>query len=266
MNVRPDALRARYWWRTATAARTACGWSPRRRAERIYLGRALAKMLVRPPVSKDASLTALDFEVEGLFHGRPWTPSIGVYDVKPRLISRNTLPGPLLGHLRTAAIIVAGYLTGARPEEICGWQHGAAPAPLERPKGSRLHLIRGRVWKGSRADDSGALGTEQEAAWATIPAATNAIHVAEQITKKADDEARWKRRLAQVAEYRADGNEWPRHAKTSDQTERTLGVWLHTQRIDYRAGKLAAAKEKQLNKVIPGWRQGRPRRGGQQKK
>lgn len=183
--------------RTETPLPAAVSWSGTKRAEEvgwavlayrhridtIYLGRALAKMLVRPPVSKDASLTALDFKVEGLFHGQPWTPSIGVYDVKPRLISRNTLPGPLLGHLRTAAIIVAGYLTGARPEEICGWQHGAAPAPLERPGGSRLHLIRGRVWKGSRADDSGALGTGQEAAWATIPAATKAIHVAEQISQ-----------------------------------------------------------------------------------
>lgn len=53
----------------------------------------------------------------------------------------------------------------------------------------------------------------------------------------------------------------PRHNKTDNQEERTLGVWLHTQRIDARAGKLAAAKEKQLNKVTPGWRQGRVRRG-----
>ena len=80
-------------------------------------------------------------------------------------------------------MIVAGYLTGARPEEICGWQHEAAPTPLQRPGGSRLHLIHGRVWKGSRADESGALGKGQEAAWATIPAATKAIHVAEQISQ-----------------------------------------------------------------------------------
>ncbi|MFF1880191.1 helicase associated domain-containing protein [Pseudarthrobacter sp. NPDC058196] len=80
-------------------------------------------------------------------------------------------------------------------------------------------------------------------------------------TKRDVDAARWKQRLAEVAAYLAAGNEWPRHNKTQDQQERTLGVWLHTQRIDYRAGKLTAAKEKQLNQVIPGWRQGRPRRG-----
>ncbi len=39
-------------------------------------------------------------------------------------------------------------------------------------------------------------------------------------------------------------------------------MWLHTQRIDARAGKLTVAKEKLLNEVIPGWRQGRVRRGG----
>lgn len=162
------------------------GWAVlayRHRIDRLYFGRAFAKMHVRPAVSNDTALTALDFKVEAQFHGRQWMPSIGVYDVKPRLISRNTLPGPLLGHLRTAAIIVAGYLTGARPEEICGWQHGAAPKPLEHPGGSRLHLIHGRVWKGSRANESGVLGNGQEAAWATIPAATKAIHVAEQISQ-----------------------------------------------------------------------------------
>ncbi|MFC0058350.1 helicase associated domain-containing protein, partial [Streptomyces actinomycinicus] len=57
------------------------------------------------------------------------------------------------------------------------------------------------------------------------------------------------------------GNDWPRHNKTEDRDERVLGVWLHTQRIDYRAGKLTAAKEAELNTVIPGWRQGRAHRG-----
>lgn len=181
--------------RTQTPLPAAVAWSGTKRAEdvgwavlayrhrinTIYLSRSLASMQARPPISKDPSLTTLDFKINGRFHGRPWTPFIGVYDVKPRLISRNTLPGPLLGHLRTAAIIVAGYLTGARPEEICGWKYGAAPRPLERPGGSRLHLIHGRVWKGSRANESGTLGTGQEAAWATIPVATEAIHVSEQI-------------------------------------------------------------------------------------
>lgn len=80
-------------------------------------------------------------------------------------------------------------------------------------------------------------------------------------TKRDIDAARWKQRLAEVAAYLAAGNEWPRVNKTDDRDERVLGVWLHTQRIDYRIGKLTAAKEARLNEVIPGWRQGRPRRG-----
>ena len=80
-------------------------------------------------------------------------------------------------------------------------------------------------------------------------------------TKQDSDEARWRQRLGEVADYLAAGNELPRHSKTDDREERTLGVWLHTQRIDHRAGKLTLIKEILLNETIPGWRKGRPRRG-----
>lgn len=83
----------------------------------------------------------------------------------------------------------------------------------------------------------------------------------DQPTKRDADAARWKQRLAEVTAYLAAGNDWPRHNKTEDHEERVLGVWLHTQRMDYRAGKLTPAKETRLNEVIPGWRQGRQRRG-----
>ena len=49
---------------------------------------------------------------------------------------------------------------------------------------------------------------------------------------------RWRQRLNEVAACLAAGHELPRHNKTDNQEERTLGVWLHTQRIDHRAGKL----------------------------
>ena len=78
-------------------------------------------------------------------------------------------------------------------------------------------------------------------------------------TKKADDEARWKQRLAEVARHLTGGNDWPRHNKTDIKEERVLGVWLHGQRIDHRAGRLHPAKEAQLDALIPGWRQGRAR-------
>lgn len=79
-------------------------------------------------------------------------------------------------------------------------------------------------------------------------------------TKRDADAARWRQRLGEVAANQAAGNDWPRHQRTDDQVERKLGVWLHTQRIDYRAGKLTATREAELNDVIPGWRQGRTRR------
>lgn len=64
-------------------------------------------------------------------------------------------------------------------------------------------------------------------------------------TKKTDDKACWKQRLAEVADYLAGGNDWPRHNKTDIKEERVLGVWLHVQRINHRAGRLDSAKEAQ---------------------
>ncbi len=76
---------------------------------------------------------------------------------------------------------------------------------------------------------------------------------------KAEAEARWQRRLKEVKAFRRAGGEWPRHQKTDDPVERTLGVWLHGQRINYNHGKLAPEKKSQLDKVLPEWREGRPR-------
>ena len=106
----------------------------------------------------------------------------------------------------------------------------------------------------------------KEAAQGTLsPAYADALDVIpdwrKPSAKQADDEARWTQRLTEVAEYRAAGNDWPRHNKTNDPLERMLGVWLHVQRINDRAGKLHPAKKDRLGEVIPGWRQGRARRG-----
>ncbi|WP_227008360.1 helicase associated domain-containing protein [Pseudarthrobacter sp. AB1] len=84
-------------------------------------------------------------------------------------------------------------------------------------------------------------------------------------TRKADDEARWQRRLEELQECRAAGSDWPRHQKTEDAHERAVGVWLHVQRIDYRAGRLDLAKESKLNELLPGWQEGRGHRGGRRR-
>lgn len=41
--------------------------------------------------------------------------------------------------------------------------------------------------------------------------------------RREEDEARWQQRLAELQELRAAGGDWPRHAKSDDQHERTLG-------------------------------------------
>ena len=83
--------------------------------------------------------------------------------------------------------------------------------------------------------------------------------------RKAEDEARWHQRLGEVEAFRKAGGEWPRHQKTDDPVERTLGVWLHGQRMNYNHGKLAPEKKSRLDKVLPGWREGRPRSGGRRR-
>lgn len=75
----------------------------------------------------------------------------------------------------------------------------------------------------------------------------------------------WEQRLQELVDYRAAGNESPRHQKTDDTYERTLGIWLHGQRISRRDGTLAPEREKRLNELLPGWQAGRGRRGGRSK-
>jgi hypothetical protein len=81
----------------------------------------------------------------------------------------------------------------------------------------------------------------------------------QQPSRKARDEARWHQRLAELMKYMAAGNDWPRHKKTDSEQERTLGIWLHIQRMKHRCRKLDQDKETQLNADLPGWRAGRVR-------
>lgn len=75
----------------------------------------------------------------------------------------------------------------------------------------------------------------------------------------AAQEARWHRRLAQLVDFRAEGNDWPRHKKCDSEREHTLGVWLHAQRQKQRRGELETEKVKLLDAAVPGWRTGRTR-------
>jgi hypothetical protein len=57
--------------------------------------------------------------------------------------------------------------------------------------------------------------------------------------RAAADEARWHERLAQLADFRAEGNDWPRHHHYASEREHTLGVRIHTQRYNTAAANSA---------------------------
>jgi hypothetical protein len=77
--------------------------------------------------------------------------------------------------------------------------------------------------------------------------------------RKVEDEARWYERLAELAAYRLEGNDWPRHHDYDSEREHTLGVWIHAQRYKRRRGELDPVKVKLLDDAAPGWQTGRTR-------
>lgn len=133
-------------------------------------------------VGADLADNALEYQLGGQFQGRPWIPFIGVYDVAFTAGRRTENDGgPLMGHLRTACLIVVAALTGMRPEEILSLKGGCAPEPVLRPGGSRVQLIHGHVFKGVSRLEDGAPRNPKPAVWASVPVAATAIRVAEQI-------------------------------------------------------------------------------------
>jgi hypothetical protein len=56
------------------------------------------------------------------------------------------------------------------------------------------------------------------------------------------DEARWHDHLAQLVDFRQEGNDWPRHHHYESEREHSLGVWIHSQRYKRRRGELDPVK------------------------
>ncbi|SDL40128.1 helicase associated domain-containing protein [Arthrobacter sp. ok362] len=77
--------------------------------------------------------------------------------------------------------------------------------------------------------------------------------------REVEDEARWHHRLAQLVDFREEGQDWPRHHDYESEREHTLGVWIHTQRFKRRRGELDSVKVKLLDAAAPGWQTGRTR-------
>ncbi|WP_364397705.1 helicase associated domain-containing protein [Pseudarthrobacter sp. LMD1-1-1.1] len=81
-----------------------------------------------------------------------------------------------------------------------------------------------------------------------------------QPTRAEENAARWDRRLAELVQYRQEGNDWPLLQKASSEEERVLGAWLHGQRIRFRNGTLTKEHERKLDAQLGGWRAGRSHR------
>jgi hypothetical protein len=169
------------------------------------------------------------------------------------VIARRQDPGLEAAHLAAAGTKPNPSAAGcARMEEIIGWvtAEGRFPRDRSKDKGERS-MAR---WLSDRrreaADDTlhpaYRDGLALVAGWAENP-------------RSAVDEARWHDRLAQLADFRAEGNDWPRHRNYASESEHTLGVWIHAQRQKHRRGELETAKAKLLDDALPGWQTGRTR-------
>ncbi|GAA2551075.1 hypothetical protein GCM10009861_08510 [Neomicrococcus aestuarii] len=111
----------------------------------------------------------------------------------------------------------------------------------------------------SRAAARGTLSTAYREGLAVIPGWDR------QPTRAEENAARWDRRLAELVQYRQDGNDWPLYQKASSEEERVLGMWLHGQRISFRNGTLSKEHEGKLDAQLDGWRPGRSHRSGGRK-
>lgn len=140
--------------------------------------------------------------------------------------------------------------------EVIAFHQSEGRLPATHAKSARERALGMWLVRKRREAARGVLSPNYREALAVIPGWDKPS------TRKADDEARWQQRLEELRNLRATGGDWPRHQKTDDPHERTLGVWLHGQRIDHRAGRLDPAREKKLNEILPGWREGRGHRRG----
>jgi hypothetical protein len=70
--------------------------------------------------------------------------------------------------------------------------------------------------------------------------------------RKAEDEARWHERLAELVDFRLEGNDWPRHHAYDSDREHSLGVQVHPHRYKCLRGELDPLKVRVLNDAAPG--------------
>lgn len=144
-------------------------------------------------------------------------------------------------------------------EDVIALYRAERRLPSSRAKSARERAL--SSWLGRKRQDSanGTLSPSVKDRLAEIPGWDAPRR------QKEHREDLWNRRLAELTAYRAEGNDWPLHKKAGTEQERLLGVWLHGQRITFRQGTLTPARQARLDAELPGWREGRARRGGRPK-
>lgn len=169
------------------------------------------------------------------------------------VIARRQDPGLEAAHLAAAgAKRSPSPRSRARMEEIIGWVTANGRLPRDHSKDKAERLMARWLSDRRREAAEGTLfpaygdGLARIPGWGGNPRA-------------AADDARWHDRLVQLADFRAGGNDWPRHRNYASELEHTLGVWVHAQRQKRRLGELEPSKIKLLDGAVPGWRTGRTR-------
>ncbi len=168
-------------------------------------------------------------------------------------IARRQDPGLEAEHRAAAAPIPYPSPTDvARMEEVISWVLAEGRLPVGR-SGNRGGRSMAR-WLSERRREAaeGALDPAYSSGLSRVPGWL-------ENRREVEDEARWHHRLAQLVDFREEGNDWPRHRKTDSDREHTLGVWIHTQRYKRRRGELDPVKVRLLDDAVPGWQTGRTR-------
>jgi hypothetical protein len=168
-------------------------------------------------------------------------------------IARRQDPGLEAEHQAAAGAVPVPYPTDlARMEEVITWVAAEGRLPDDR-SGDRGERSMARWLSGRRREAAeGTLDPAYRDALAQVPGWV-------ENRRKVEDEARWHERLAELVDFRLEGNNWPRHHDYDSEREHTLGVWIHAQRNKRRRGELDPLKVKLLDDADPGWQAGRTR-------
>ena len=168
------------------------------------------------------------------------------------VIARRRDPGLEAAHLAAGTTCRPSPSSLARMDEITAWIEAKGRLPRERAENKEERSM--ARWLSDR---------RREAAQGTLHAAygENLARLPgwDRNPRTALEEAKWHLRLAQLVDFREEGNDWPRHKKCDSEREHTLGVWIHSQRQKHRRGELEAEKVKRLDTAVPGWQAGRTR-------